>query len=96
MPLSGIPDLRQWTTELMSACIGCVGNLKETLQRALTFALLNNKGKWSDACLTKALLTEKQITSILEETLQGEEDISKAIFGSGNFNLHSNTKSKAA
>ena len=91
MPLNGVPDLTQMSNELMDSCIGCVGTLKETFQRALTFAL-RNKGKWTDACLSKALLSERQITTILDETLQGEIDIEKAVFGSGNLNY----KSKAA
>lgn len=95
MPLSGIPDLTQISGELMDACVGCVGTLKETLQKALTFAL-RNKGKWTDACLTKALLTEKQVTAILEETLQGETDIEKAVFGSGNLNFKSKNGRRAA
>lgn len=86
MPLSGIPDLTQMSEVLMDSCVGCVGTLKETLQRALTFAL-RNKGKWTDACLSKALLSEGQVTAILEETLQGEVDIEKAIFGSRNLNF---------
>ena len=95
VPLKGIPDLTPMSNELMYACVGCVGTLKETIQRALTFAL-RNKGKWTDACLTKALLTEKQITSILEETLKGEIDIEKAIFGTGNLNVNPTTEKKAA
>lgn len=95
MPLSGIPDLTLISNELMDACVGCVGTLKETLQKALTFAL-RNRGKWTDACLTKALLTERQITAILEETLQGESDIAKAVFGSGNLNFKPKTGRRAA
>ncbi len=95
MPIKGIPDLTQISNELMYACSGCVGTLKETFQRALTFAL-RNKGKWTDACLSKALLTEKQITAILEETLKGEIDIEKAIFGTGKLNVNPATEKKAA
>ncbi|MGO9952293.1 MAG: ATP-binding protein [Dissulfurispiraceae bacterium] len=95
MPLSGVPDLGQMTNELIDSCIGCVGTLKETLQRALTFALRNN-GKWTDTCLTKAILTENQILSILEETLSGETDIEKAVFGSGNIAMKSTKGGKAA
>lgn len=95
MPLSGMPDLTQMSSELMGSCIGCVGTLKETLQRALTFAL-RNKGKWTDTCLSKALLSERQITAILEETLQGESDIAKAVFGSGNLHFKPSGGRKAA
>ncbi len=79
----------------MDSCIGCVGTLKVTLQKALSFAL-RNKGKWTDACLSKALLSEKQITAILEETLQGEAEIEKAVFGSGNLNFRGGTGERAA
>ncbi len=95
-PLKGVPDLTPMSGELIQSCIGCVGTLKETLQRALAFALLQNKGKWSDACLAKALLTEGQVTSILDETLKGEVDIEKAIFGSRIHNSKITTKKKAA
>lgn len=95
MPLKGVPDLTQMSPVLMDACVGCVGTLKETLQRALTFAL-RNKGKWTDACLSKALLTERQITAILEETLKGEEDIAAAVYGSGSFDSKSSAGRKAA
>ena len=95
IPLEGVPDLTEMSDELQEACIGCVGTLKETLQRAITFAV-RNKGKWTDACLYKALLTEGQITSILEETLKGEQDIAKAIFGSGKFNVKPPMEKKAA
>jgi hypothetical protein len=82
LPLEGVPDLMPLSGELMKSCIGCVGTLKETLQKALSFALLQNNGKWSDACLAKALLTEGQISTILDETLTGETEIEKSIFGS--------------
>ncbi|MDA8172199.1 MAG: ATP-binding protein [Nitrospiraceae bacterium] len=95
MPLRDVPDLSQMSAELMDSCIGCVGTLKETLQRALTFAL-RNKGKWTDACLAKALLTERQITAILEETLQGEEDIAAAVFGTGHLGFKPEIGKKAA
>ncbi|MGO9016181.1 MAG: AAA family ATPase [Dissulfurispiraceae bacterium] len=95
LPLSGVPDLTEMSNELMDSCIGCVGTLKETLQRALTFALRNG-GKWTDACLSKALLTEGQIVAILEETLKGEVDIAKAVYGTGKFNFKPTTDKKAA
>lgn len=95
IPLAGMPDLTPLSEPLMQACVGCVGTLKETLQRALARALIN-KGKWTDACLQKALLAEGQITAILEETLKGEMDIEKSIFGSGKLNSCSDVKSKAA
>jgi energy-coupling factor transporter ATP-binding protein EcfA2 len=86
-PLVGVPDLTCYSDELMRSCLGCVGILKETLQRALSFALRDN-GKWTDACLKKALLTEKQIITILEKTLEGEKAIEKAVYGSGSFRLN--------
>lgn len=95
MPLRDMPNLAQMSNELMVSCIGCVGTLKETLQRALTFAL-RNKGKWTDACLSKALLSERQITAILEETLQGEIDIEKAVFGSGSLHFTPDSGKRAA
>ena len=79
----------------MGPCIGCVEILKETFQRALTFAL-RNKGKWSDQCLKKALLSETQVTRILEETLKGEADIEGAAFGSGTLDSVPKKEGKAA
>jgi len=94
-PLKGIPDLTEMSDELQYACVGCVGILKDTLQRMLTFAV-RNKGRWTDKCLFKALLTEGQIARILEETLKGEQNIAKAIFGSGSLNAESRTSEKVA
>lgn len=96
LPIKGVPDLTPMSGELIQSCIGCVGTLKETLQRSLSFALLQNKGKWSDACLTKALLTEGQVTSILEETLKGEVEIEKTIFGSRVLIVKTASEKKAA
>ncbi len=95
-PIKGVPDLTPWSGELIQSCIGCVGTMKETMQRALAFALLQNNGKWSDACLAKALLTEGQVTSILEETLKGEVEIEKTIFGSRILIAKTATEKKAA
>jgi hypothetical protein len=84
LPLSDVPDLTAFSDVLMESCVGCVGILKETLQRALSHAL-RNKGKWTDVCLQKALLSEMQINTILEATLEGEKDIDDAIIGSKYF-----------
>ncbi len=94
-PFEGIPDLTERSEELQYACIGSIGTLKETLQRMLTF-VARNKGKWTDKCLFKALLTEGQIAAILEETLKGEQNIAKVIFGTGKLNVQSGAGVKVA
>ncbi len=78
-----MPDLTCYADNLMSSSLGCIGILKEVLQRAFTFALQNNNGKWTDACLKKAVLSEKQANAILEEIVEGEKSVEKAVFGSG-------------
>lgn len=80
LPLEEVPDLDKYALPLQHACVGCVGILKDTLTRALALTI-RNKGKWEEKFLERALLSEAQVTSILGEVLDGEESISKAIFG---------------
>lgn len=82
LPIQDLPDLTNYAPELMRSCIGCVGSLKETLERTL-IRVTENKGVWTPNCLERALLPEKQNGRILEETLAGERDIQSAIYGSG-------------
>lgn len=95
LPLKDVPDLSPLSGDLMHSCVGCVGILKDTLTRALTFALRNN-GKWTDSCLQRGVLAERQIVSILEETLEGEKSVVGSEFGSGTVGWWPETKKKAA
>jgi hypothetical protein len=81
LPVEGEPDLTPFAKALMLPCSGCVGTLKDTLQRALNICLTTYKGKWSEKCLEKALLSKAQVTTILEEITDGEERIQGASFG---------------
>ena len=81
LPVEGEPDLTPFAKALMLPCTGCVGTLKDTLQRALNICLTSYKGKWSEKCLEKALLSKAQVTTILEEITDGEERIQGASFG---------------
>jgi predicted AAA+ superfamily ATPase len=83
IPLKGIPDLTCYSDRLMTSCLGCIGILKETLQRALSIALRN--GKWTDDCIKKAVLSDIQTAVILEGALKGEAVIKNIEFGSGSF-----------
>lgn len=71
MPITGEVDLQRWVDPLFERSIGCVGILKDMLQRALTLALIND-GVWKDEYLRRALLTKQQTRIILRETQNGE------------------------
>lgn len=99
MPIEGVEDLasEEWSLKLQQASVGCVGILKETLTRALAQALRNGKGKWSNACLEKALLGPDQWREILEEALMGEKSVEGTTYGKGTFTaLNRQVKSMAA
>lgn len=81
MAIEGMPDLGEWAEDLQEACVGCVGNLKSVLTTALEGALHNN-GKWSNKCLDRALFSQDQMLTILEETLHGEALLSTSTLGS--------------
>src|SRR5574340_1400723 len=71
MPVEGDVDLLPWIDSLMENTVGCVGILKDVLQRASTLALMNN-GTWKDSFLERSFLTRNQTRVILQETLEGE------------------------
>jgi hypothetical protein len=85
LPLKEVPDLSPFSSVLQSTCIGCVGTLKDTLTRALCLSLENN-GAWKPDYLRRALLSERQVASILEETLEGEKSLGSAAYGSRSIN----------
>lgn len=72
MPVEGEVDLERWLDPLFERSIGCVGILKDMLQRAVTLTLING-GVWKDEYLRRALLNKQQTRIILEETLKGEK-----------------------
>lgn len=71
MPVTGEIDLQHWLDPLFERSIGCVGIMKDMLQRALTLTLING-GVWKDEYLRRALLTKQQVRTILQETIKGE------------------------
>ena len=81
MAIKGLPDLGERAEDLQEACVGCVGNLKSALTTALEDALRNN-GKWAESCLDRALFSQDQMLTILEETLRGEALLETAALGS--------------
>lgn len=84
LPLEGKVDLSQYADDLMQACVGCVGILKDTLSRALALALRDG-GRLKEAHLEKAILSPMQLKAILQETLEGEKLMRTRAFGSGSF-----------
>lgn len=72
MPVTGEIDLQHWLDPLFERSIGCVGIMKDMLQRALTLTLING-GDWKDEYLRRALLTKQQTRTILQETIKGED-----------------------
>jgi hypothetical protein len=83
MPLDLQPKLDGYVDELMRACVGLPGLLKETLQRALNYALI--AGVWTESCLERALPTKNVSKAILAECLKGEVSLQKWESGSGVF-----------
>ena len=69
MAIKGLPDL------------GERADLKSALTTALEDALRNN-GKWAESCLDRALFSQDQMLTILEETLRGEALLETAALGS--------------
>lgn len=84
LPLADEVDLSPYASDLMQACVGCVGILKDTLSRALALALREG-GKLTEAHLERAILTPMQLKAILQETLEGEKHMRTHAFGSGSF-----------
>jgi hypothetical protein len=87
LPLDGVPDLKPYAKELMHVCVGCVGNLKDTLTRAMSIGLESYQGQWNAKCLQKEILSKAQIATILLETEEGEKEIKDALFGSNHLNF---------
>jgi hypothetical protein len=94
MPIENQPRLDGYYAILMRACVGLPGILKETLQRALNYAL-TEKG-WTDSCLERALLTKKSSSAILADCLRGEKDLEGWISGSGSFEDYEDPDSREA
>jgi hypothetical protein len=84
LPLENAPDLMPFASHLHENAMGCVGILKDILSRALAMALAKG-GTWSDAYLERALLSQGQMESILEEILIGEAQILKRTAGGSTF-----------
>jgi len=79
LPLEDQPELLSYADPLMRSCIGLPGILKQTLQRALAFAL--DQGQWTESCLERALLTKLQVRTILADCLRGEPRLAEAVTG---------------
>ena len=72
MPITGEVNLQRWTDTLFEHSVGCVGILKDILQRALTAALIHH-GEWKDVYLERALPTAYATRAILQDIIHGEE-----------------------
>ncbi len=81
MAIKGMPDLSLHADALQEACVGCVGILKTVFTTALECAIQNG-GKWSNECLERALPSEDQMLTILEETVLGESLLNTSALGS--------------
>ena len=80
LPIKDIPDLDPFSDQLQETCVGGIGVLKDTMTRALSLTL-ENGGKWRHDYLIRALLSKRQVASILEETLDGEKSLDVAVYG---------------
>lgn len=65
-------DLVQYTSLLMKNTVGCIGTLRTVLVR---LSLQIKRYGWSEQALRAALLTEAQVSQILNEIVNGEERI---------------------
>jgi hypothetical protein len=80
IPTVSKPNLIPYASALQEACLGCVGILKEVLQRALANYLDEGNGaEWTIEQFQDALLPKGTIDKIREETLNGEKEIVKYI-----------------
>ena len=75
MPITGEVNLQRWTDTMFEHSVGCVGILKDILQRALTAALIHH-GEWKDVYLERALPTAYATRAILQDIIHGEELLS--------------------
>jgi hypothetical protein len=80
LPIKGLPDLKLYVDDIMTSCFGCVGTLKDTLQRTLSISLKKYNGVWDFRCLKSAYMSKDQLDTIMTETIKGEERIKYASF----------------
>lgn len=69
-------DLARYVEVFHQNTLGCVGILHDVLAR---LNVLVEKNGWSEETLCKALLTEAQVTRILQEIVEGEESIAPGL-----------------
>ena len=81
--LSSLMELRSevvldpYLPTLLEASVGCIGILKDSLQRAYSLCLRRQSGKWTSKALESSLLRKSSTKTILREALDGEEMISE-------------------
>jgi len=95
LPIEEPFNIVPYAEQLHDACLGIPGILKDTLHRALTKAVLENKGRLHERHLERALLTKKQRQVIYDETVKGEADVSDGLFDSGMFTRTDDRQRKA-
>jgi GTPase SAR1 family protein len=75
MPLLEEPDLVQHASYFFEGSLGCVGLLKEWLNRALRLALKENARTLTSKHISRAELPQDDFEELQKEIAEGEEDI---------------------
>lgn len=79
-PCDEKPNFKAISTELMEACLGCVGLLKSLMLEAAAMQMAN-KGKWEGRFLAKAAKSNRLRDVIQKEILAGEAKVRDALIG---------------
>lgn len=79
LPVEETVDLIDNFKFIYTRCAGCVGVLKEWLNRSLSMALDENSSKLSMRHLTASALTPSQADRLLDEVLDGERKIEEDV-----------------
>lgn len=85
LPLDEPFDVIPYLDDLMDACLGIPGIYKDVLHRALTKALYDGSSSLTREHLERSILTKKQRSKILEESLEGEALIGDGLYESAGF-----------
>jgi hypothetical protein len=78
LPFTEPSDLLSQLDYLYTGSLGCVGILKNWLDRAVTLALQQDRNKLTTGALTESALAKSSIVRIAKELEEGEQRLAKA------------------
>jgi hypothetical protein len=73
LPVEHCPNLLSYVDYLLEGSVGCVGNLKKWLNKALKLALSDGGKKLTIDHMKKGAWSKAQLSKLFAETLEGEE-----------------------